>query len=204
MYEYELELFFYHNDAPADIREKGLQISPELSHYSKQTKNITLCTWEDFRNSVLVDYPDVAYILIHVKKAIMPLDEYISQFETDKLEVKDSEIHGFGVFSKTSIIAGETLMLLEGDLVNISAFKGGYPKGEWNAISDTVYLVRSQRTLYGFLNHSLCPNAEIKMGELVVKSSMDIESGEEITIDYTKEKLSESYLNGHGKTYLFK
>jgi len=27
--------------------------------------------------------------------------------------------------------------------------------------------------------------------------------GEEITIDYTKEKLSEQYLHGFGSTYLF-
>ena len=203
MYEYLLELFFYKEGVSEDIKTQGLQLFPELDNYSPSSKLLTLSTWENYKNAVLVDYPDVAYILVQGKKLLMPIDEYVLRYETEDFEIKSSKIHGLGVFPKRDLEKDEVIIHLDGELVSVDNFKGGYPKGEWNAISDTTYLVRKERTLYGFINHSLTPNAKILMGELIVCASDSIKKGEEITIDYTKEKLSDSYLKGHGATYLY-
>jgi len=203
MYEYLLELFFYKEDVSKEIKSQGLQSFPELINYSSESKILKLSTWENYKNAVLVDYPNVAYILVQGKRLLMPIDEYVARYETNDYKIKPSNIHGLGVFPKRDLKKGEIIIVLSGKLVNIDSFKGGYPKGEWNAISDTNYLVRKERTLYGFINHSLTPNAEIRMGELIVCTSDRIKKGEEITLDYTREKLSDSYLRGHGATYLF-
>jgi len=203
MYEYQLELFFYKDNTPENIKKMGLTEFPDFDKYSTETKILQISTWENYRNYVLVDYPEVAYILIQQKRLIVPLDEYVRKYETELYKIKESDIHGLGVFAKNKINKGDEVLELQGEIVEVSKFKGGYPKGEWNALSDTQYLVRSQRTLYGFINHSLQPNAEIDMGRLIVKASRGIRAGDEVTIDYTKEKLSKSYLQGHGATYLF-
>jgi hypothetical protein len=88
MYEYGLELFFYAKEVSEDIKQKGLQRTPCLEHYRKSTKTITLQTWEDFRNATLVDYPNVAYIHVLYKKLLVPMEEYIRQFETSDLKIK--------------------------------------------------------------------------------------------------------------------
>ena len=200
MYEYSLELFFYMEGSPL----RGLQDAPILSHFSKETKMIKIRTWENYKNVILSDYPNVGYILIHDKKTLVPLGEYISQFETSILKIKTSRIHGLGVFPQKDLLEGEKIVSLDGELIEASSYCGKYPKGEWNAISKTHYLVREKRTIYGFINHSLEPNVVLCKKELVLKAKKKIEKNEELIIDYTMEYLSESYLSGHGSTYLYK
>jgi hypothetical protein len=45
------------------------------------------------------------------------------------------------VFADRNIKHGEEVLKLKGKLVDRDRYKGGYPKGEWNAISDKYYLV---------------------------------------------------------------
>ena len=203
MFEYLLEIYFYRDDADTAIKDLGLQIAPSLEHYSSATKMLKITTWENFRNVVLVQYPNASFIQLHQKSLIIPMEEYLQRFHTDTLMVSPSQIHGYGLFATSPFDTEDVLFELGGELVDVKNFKGGHPSGEWNAISDTTYLVRKERTVYGFINHSLSPNAEVNMSNMTICSKGKIEKGEEITIDYTKEKLSEQYLHGFGSTYLF-
>jgi len=205
MYEYMLELFFCKPTSPK--RHSGLQKTPFWDEYKQgkgETVLLHIATWEAIENEVLRRYPDVAYIQILQKTLLAPLHEYIKRYETLKLKIRDSRLHGKGVFTEYLIKKDEVIVELDGDIISTEELGDGslYPSGEWNAIGDDLYLVRGDRTIYGFINHSRNPNAEISFADYKIRALRDIEIGEEITIDYRRESLSEAYLKGHGATYL--
>lgn len=120
----------------------------------------------------------------------------------EKLYIGLSDIHGFGVFNNSKIIKNEVLFKLFGEKTNIEDKKVDSFQGEWNALSENVLLIRKERTIYGFINHSRTPNCFIDHNELTVKAIRDIDNKEEITLDYREEPLPNKYKNGHGSTYL--
>jgi uncharacterized protein len=110
-------------------------------------------------------------------------------YRSPKTEVRDSPIHGKGLFAKESIAAGE-----------IVAVKGGHilSFGEWLTcgpnlgsseiqISDDLFIApveqaqREGSMLY--TNHSCDPNIAIQ-GQIVFVAMRDIAAGEELTHDW--------------------
>lgn len=73
---------------------------------------------------------------------------------------------------------------------------------EWTAIKEGVFLVRPLRTKYSFINHSRNPNLEIDFSTMEIRTLREIKTGEELTLDYLKEKLSENYQRTQGLNYL--
>ena len=63
---------------------------------------------------------------------------------------------------------------------------------------------RAVRTKYSFINHSRKPNLRIEKEGMILFTIKDIYCGEELLLDYREEPLREEYINGHGKTYLWK
>ncbi|MEM3335623.1 MAG: SET domain-containing protein [Thermoplasmata archaeon] len=63
-------------------------------------------------------------------------------------------------------------------------------------------MVRPLRTKYSFINHSRTPNLEIDFATMEVKALRNIAKGEELTLDYRKECLSQEYWQKHGCSYL--
>lgn len=120
---------------------------------------------------------------------------------TDKLYLNISSIHGFGMFAKKNIPAGEILFKLSGELYTKEFLKDQNFHGEWNALENGKFLVRKNRTSYGFINHSRKPNCFIG-DDMRIRSYTSIQKGEEILLDYRKEALPEDYVQGFGKTYL--
>lgn len=205
MYEYAVELFFYRKDS--NKKELGLQKTPLYSEYDREknkTKMMHFATWEPIENEVLRRFPNVAYIHILKKELLCPVDTYIKRYQTLHLKIKDSKLHGKGVFINIPVEKGGEIISLGGELIDITKMPDGalYPQGEWNAISETLYLFRRHRTIYGFVNHSRTPNAEISFNDYKIRALRDLQVGEELTIDYRKETLSKAYLSGHGATYL--
>lgn len=116
-----------------------------------------------------------------------------------------SAIHGDGLFSETAMAAGHVLANLDGQVVPWAVHERLNLVSEWNALPNNRLLVRPYKTKYYFINHSRTPNTEILRSgtrQVQVVALRDIAAGEELTLDYRKEPLPESYLSGHGATYL--
>ncbi len=114
--------------------------------------------------------------------------------------IKESTIHGLGLFSTADIKKDTIICLLDGQYVPANTFF--YNIFEWNAVSQDTLLIRPCRTKYSFINHSRSPNVGIVLYPLRIVTLVDIACGEEFTLDYRKEQLSPEYLAGHGATYL--
>ena len=106
-----------------------------------------------------------------------------------KYELKDSKIHGKGLFAIDHIKSGEKIVDFEGELITCEE---AMKKPE----ADSIFLLNvddewdldcSVKYNEGkFINHSCCPNAELHTGDkkawfIAVK---DIKPGDEITFDY--------------------
>lgn len=128
-------------------------------------------------------------------------------------EIKESPVHGMGLFSISGIKKGTVLTELDGQYISWSQYeeisKSFANKGlentffmEWNAITTDLLLVRPFRTKYSFINHTRLPNVKVLQNPLRVVAISDINAGDEILLDYREEPLSEDYLKGHGSTYL--
>ena len=100
----------------------------------------------------------------------------------DNLTIKESSIHGLGVFATENINTEELIHCYS------------------HLIIDEQHLNKElQRLNFGcFINHSKDPNCTLKMvlefsnnnrkrSYYKLKTSRDIKAGEEITLDYTKE-----------------
>jgi SET domain-containing protein len=130
--------------------------------------------------------------------------------------IKKSMIHGFGLFSTKTLFKGEILQIFDGQILtekqyktlisNISKDIGKYKNYffmECNKLDYDTFLVRPFRTKYSYINHSLEPNVCISHHPLRLIVKVDINIGEEITIDYTKEQLKKEYLDSNENRFLF-
>ena len=114
----------------------------------------------------------------------------------DKVEVRDSEIHGFGIFTTEFIPIGKEIMVIAGEVIN----EGECIRREneednvyifWN---EANYIDTANTTKIKYINHdcdyncSVCDNDE---NSLLLTAARDIEPGEELTIDYGYDEIYE-------------
>lgn len=128
--------------------------------------------------------------------------------------IQRSDLHGLGLFSLKNLMAGVKLCDLDGQIVSYDLYdsqmrKPDYSKQvvdnlfvEWNALPNNMLLARMFRTKYSYINHSRTPNCKLIGYPPKLWSIADIETGEELTIDYREEPLPDLYKHGHGSTYL--
>jgi SET domain-containing protein len=110
-------------------------------------------------------------------------------YRSPKTEVKQSQIHGKGLFAKTTIPSGEIVAVKGGHIVH---------QQEWTElekelgsaeiqISETLFIApvrREQREgSMLFTNHSCDPNIALQ-GQIVFVAMRDIAPGEELTHDW--------------------
>ena len=124
-----------------------------------------------------------------------------------------SPIHGFGLFAKKPIQAGAILCELDGQkmdwdhyeklrrTINLGEYQD-YIFMEWNALDPKTLLVRAFRTKYSYINHSSVPNVEIKYSPIRIEVIKDIDEHDELTIDYSREPLSEEYKADKEKSFI--
>ena len=125
--------------------------------------------------------------------------------------IQKSHIHGFGLFTNRRIAAGAILCILDGQVVSWSSYNDMRARSpfdafspdlfmEWNALDKETLLIRPFRTKYSYINHSRSPNTMLARFPLRLTAILDIDSGDELTIDYRCEPLSDDYLRS--ATYL--
>ena len=112
------------------------------------------------------------------------------------IEVKESSVHGKGLFAKTNIPEGEVLTIIKGEFID--GFECERREEEnnnyifWHC-DDNYIDVKNESMKY--INHECNPNCHVDEGNettLILISSKSIKAGEEITIDYDYEEI---YIN---------
>lgn len=116
--------------------------------------------------------------------------------------VRNSPIHGLGLFNTHPLNSGDVLTRLDGQRIVVAYAPGVLFTLEWNALTKTELLVRPIRTSYGYINHSRMPNLAIDDRTQEIRALRRIDAGEELLLDYLDQPLPEAYLNHPNAEYL--
>lgn len=116
--------------------------------------------------------------------------------KSDLIEVRNSGIHGYGLFAIEDVAPGELMFIIRGEVIteaeairreeeeeNVYIFYNG------DSYIDTV---KTDKIKY--INHSCEPNCEVQDGDeasLRLVSISPIKKGDEITIDYGYDEIYE-------------
>ena len=119
-----------------------------------------------------------------------------NEFE-DFVYVKDSGIHGKGLFSSVKIKEGKTIMVIKGEVISGDECERREEEENnvyifWNG--DDCYIDTANTDKIKFINHKCEYNCEVADGDktsLLLVAARDIEPNEELTIDYGYEEIYE-------------
>lgn len=112
------------------------------------------------------------------------------------IEVKESDVHGHGLFAIRDIPAETVICKIEGDFIDENECVRREEEENNNYIfwhSDSNYIDVSKNMLR-YLNHDCDPKCYVDDGDdtsLTLISAVDIKAGEEITIDYEYDEIYE-------------
>lgn len=123
------------------------------------------------------------------------------KFETSRVVVKTSEVHGAGMFSKKFIGEGETIIEYVGEIISHDEadIRGEETLESSDNEKGAVYLftLNKRHVIDGnvdynfakYMNHSCEPNCDaiIQYGRIFLIAARDIEPGEELFFDYSYE-----------------
>ena len=116
------------------------------------------------------------------------------------LEVRDSQIHGEGVFTTQPIDEGDVVIVWGGLVLSHKDFYAGDGLRHTNVgIDEGVFLAErpgEELTLDDYMNHSCEPNLWL-VDEVTLVAKRNIEPREELTIDYAIELSDENYVMSH-------
>lgn len=111
--------------------------------------------------------------------------------------VKESQLHGKGLFSNIDIKKGQLITKIVGEVIDADECIKRESEGNvyifWK--DDNNYIDVSTSNELKFLNHSCnynCIVDEVESGNLVLIAARNIKIGEELTIDYGYEEIYES------------
>lgn len=115
---------------------------------------------------------------------------------SEKLEVRDSDIHGKGVFTKEKISKGEVVIIWGGKVVTAEEFSQGNGQTHTNVgIGENLFLVtpnKEEKSVDDFMNHNCNANLWLD-DEVTLSAKRDIDADEELFIDYAIELTDENY-----------
>jgi len=112
----------------------------------------------------------------------------------NNLAVKDSSVHGMGLFSNVNHKEGQIITIISGELINADECVKREDEGNVYIFykDEDEYIDASAHSHLRFLNHSCNYNCDIdedKNGNLILFAAADIQSGEELTIDYGYDEI---------------
>ena len=106
---------------------------------------------------------------------------------SDKVGIKDSNIHQKGMYAISPISKGEVVFIKGGHILRREQIFSSGVINSYHPIDDMYFLgaVRPEEEddIKLFLNHSCSPNCGIR-GEITFVALCEIDAGEELTIDY--------------------
>jgi len=110
------------------------------------------------------------------------------------LTVKDSSVHGMGLFSTIEHKEGQLITIITGELINGDECVKREDEGNVYIFykDEDEYIDASNHSQLRYLNHSCDYNCDIdedETGNLILFAVADIQSGEELTIDYGYEEI---------------
>lgn len=102
-----------------------------------------------------------------------------------KISILKSKIHGRGIFAAEYIKRAERIQYIRGKraMMKTRNKKDSKEIAHWIGLGRFSW-IRTEGTPFRYINHSCDPNAAI-MGTKTLIALKDIDSGEEITIDYS-------------------
>ncbi len=112
--------------------------------------------------------------------------------------VKESDIHGKGIFISTKVPKGKKLLEIKGDVIDGDECERREEEDDnvyifWNG--DDCYIDTSMTKKIKYINHDCdfnCDVVENGRGGLMLIAYHKIEAGEELTIDYGYEDIYEN------------
>lgn len=119
-------------------------------------------------------------------------------FYLDYLYVKESDLHGKGVFTKIAIPKDATIMKIIGELINETECirRENEENNVYIFYKDVnQYIDTKYSDIIKFINHKCncnCYVDEDKDGNLILIALKDINAGEELTIDYSYDEIYDS------------
>ena len=110
------------------------------------------------------------------------------------LTVKDSSVHGMGLFSTIDHKEGQIITIISGELINADECVKREDEGNVYIFykDDDEYIDASNHSQLRYLNHSCNYNCDIdedENGNLILFAASNIQSGEELTIDYGYDEI---------------
>lgn len=112
----------------------------------------------------------------------------------DMIEVKDSDIHGKGIFALVDIAEGTPILVIEGEIISESECIRREEEENnvyifWNGDS---YIDAANTEVIKYINHNCDCNCEVldnDSNSLLLAAARNIKAGEELTIDYGYEEI---------------
>ena len=112
--------------------------------------------------------------------------------------VKESDIHGKGIFISTKVPKGKELLEIKGDVIDGDECERREEEEDnvyifWNG--DDCYIDTSMTKKIKYINHDCdfnCDVVENERGGLMVIAYRTIKAGEELTIDYGYDDIYEN------------
>lgn len=104
-----------------------------------------------------------------------------------QMEVRKSNVSGYGIFATSHILKGTFLTKLIGEVINLEECWRRINEGEetlTDAFQIDVEMYLDLDEPFRFFNHSCSPNAGIRNNNDMI-AMKDIQPGEEITFDYS-------------------
>ena len=118
-------------------------------------------------------------------------------YRSSRTEVRESSIHGRGLFARVGIARGEIVAVKGGHVLTRQQWKAlepGLGSAEIQLTEDLFIAPVDQAQRHGsmlYVNHCCDPNVAIQ-GQIVLVAMRDIRAGEELTIDWaTTDDLDE-------------
>ena len=112
----------------------------------------------------------------------------------NNLTVKDSSVHGMGLFSTIDHKEGQIITIISGEIINANECVKREDEGNVYIFykDDDEYIDASNHSQLRYLNHSCNYNCDIDEddnGNLILFAATNIDSGEELTIDYGYDEI---------------
>ena len=118
----------------------------------------------------------------------------MQEYLENKLEVRDSSIHGRGIFTKSLIGEGEIICVIRGEVIDeAESIRREEEEGNvYIFFNGDNYIDTSKTELIKNLNHYCTPNCYVDdrdEASLFLIADREIHPGEELTIDYDYEEI---------------